>query len=57
VADRLKAFVRDNKIEDHERVFPIGYEASRIMVKKAGELAGIYLRPHDLRLFAFSHPL
>jgi integrase len=49
VADRLKEFVRKNKIEDHERVFPLGYEASRVMVKKAGELAGIYLRPHDLR--------
>ena len=49
VADRLKAFVRENELEDHERVFPICYEASRAMVKKAGELAGIYLRPHDLR--------
>ena len=49
VADRLKAFVRENEFDDHERIFPIGYEASRIMVKKAGELAGIYLRPHDLR--------
>ena len=49
VADRLKAYVRENNINDHERIFPIGYEASRIMVKKAGEIAGIYLRPHDLR--------
>ncbi len=49
VADRLKAFIRENKIEDHDRVFPICYEASRAMVRKAGQLAGIYLRPHDLR--------
>ena len=49
MADRLKAYVRENKINDHERIFPIGYEASRVMVKKAGELAGIYLKPHDLR--------
>jgi integrase/recombinase XerD len=49
VADRLKAFVRENELEGHERVFPICYEASRAMVKKAGELAGLYLRPHDLR--------
>ena len=52
VADRLKAFIHENKIEDHVRVFPICYEASRAMVKKAGELAGIHLRPHDLRRHA-----
>jgi integrase len=49
VADRLKAYVRENNISGRERIFPIGYEATRVMVKKAGELAGIYLRPHDLR--------
>ena len=49
VSDRLKAFVRENTISDHERIFPICYAASRAMVKKAGELVGIYLRPHDLR--------
>ncbi len=52
VANRLKTFIRENKIEDNERIFPICYEASRTMVKKAGELAGIYLRPHDLRRHA-----
>jgi integrase len=41
--------LREYNINDHERIFPIGYEASRIMVKKAGAIAGIYLRPHDLR--------
>jgi len=49
VSDRLKTFVRENKIIDQERIFPICYAASRAMVKKAGELVGIYLRPHDLR--------
>ena len=49
VSDRLKTFVRENKISDDERIFPICYAASRAMVKKAGELVGIYLRPHDLR--------
>ena len=49
VSDRLKTFVRENKISDQERIFPICYAASRAMVKKAGELVGIYLRPHDLR--------
>jgi len=49
VSDRLKTFVRENKISDHERIFPICNAVSRAMVKKAGELVGIYLRPHDLR--------
>ena len=49
VSDRLKTFVRENKISDHERIFPICNAASRAMVKKEGELVGIYLRPHDLR--------
>ena len=32
-----------------ERIFPISYEAARIMVIKAGQAVGIHLRPHDLR--------
>jgi integrase/recombinase XerD len=52
VADRLKAFISEHKIEDNERIFPICYEASRAMVRKAGKLAGIHLRPHDLRRHA-----
>ncbi|MDZ7582099.1 MAG: site-specific integrase [Deltaproteobacteria bacterium] len=31
------------------RIFPISYEAARMMVLKAGKLVGINLRPHDLR--------
>ena len=49
VSDRLKTFVRENTISDHERIFPMCYAASMAIVKKAGELVGIYLRPHDLR--------
>ena len=49
VADRLKAYIRDNDIQPDERIFPICYETARTMVKKAGEKVGIRLRPHDLR--------
>ncbi len=52
VADRLKAFISEHKIEDNERIFPICYEASRAMVRKAGKLVGRHLRPHDLRRHA-----
>jgi integrase len=33
-------------------LFPISYNAARIMVRKAGGLVGIHLRPHDLRRHA-----
>jgi integrase len=49
VADRLQGYIRDKGIQPDELVFPICYEAARAMVKKAGEKAGIHLRPHDLR--------
>jgi integrase/recombinase XerD len=35
-----------------ERLFPISYNAARIVVRKAGRLVGIHLRPHDLRRHA-----
>ena len=53
VADRLKEYIRANKIST--RIFPIGYEAARIIIRKAGLLAGIHLRPHDLRRYAATH--
>jgi len=55
VADRLKGYVRDRGIEPDKRVFPISYPAARIVVKKAGELVGIALRPHDLRRHAATY--
>ena len=52
VADRLKEYIRRQKIDDNDRIFPICYEAARAMVKKAGEMVDIHLRPHDLRRHA-----
>jgi integrase len=52
VADRLKEYVHTGKIKQDKRIFPICYEAARAMVKKAGQLVGIRLRPHDLRRHA-----
>jgi integrase/recombinase XerD len=49
VAERLKAYIRQKGIHPDQRIFPICYEAARAMVKKAGDLVGISLRPHDLR--------
>jgi len=34
--------------DTNDRIFPISYEAARIMVLRAGIMVGIHLRPHDL---------
>jgi len=52
VADRLREHVRSEKIGLNSRIFPICYEAARAVVRKAGYMVGIYLRPHDLRRHA-----
>jgi integrase len=52
VADRLKEYVNESGAGPEQRLFPISYNAARIMVRKAGRLVGIHLRPHDLRRHA-----
>jgi len=55
VADRLKRYIRENEIQSDTRIFPITYAAARIVVKKAGNLVGIHLKPHDLRRHAATY--
>jgi integrase/recombinase XerD len=55
VADRLKDYIKEKDIEPQQRIFPITYNAARIMVQKAGEMVGIHLRPHDLRRFCATY--
>ena len=55
LADRLKDYIREKSIQPWENIFPICYEAARAMVRKAGKLAGIHLRPHDLRRHAATY--
>jgi len=55
IADRLKEYINSKNIEFNQRIFPISYEAARSMVKKAGEMVGIRLRPHDLRRHAATY--
>ena len=52
VAQRLREFIRDRSLKPSERIFPIGYGAARLIVRKAGNLVGIKLNPHDLRRHA-----
>jgi integrase len=52
IADRLKEYIRVQKIAPMQMIFPICYGAARAMVKKAGQVVGIRLTPHDLRRHA-----
>jgi len=52
IADRLKDYIRENGLQPEDRIFPICYETSRSMAKKAGGVVGIHLKPHDLRRHA-----
>lgn len=55
IADRLKEYIREKGIQPFEPIFPICYEAERSMVKKAGDMVGIQLRPHDLTRHAATY--
>jgi len=55
IADRLAEYVRTNGIGPNQRIFPISYETARIVVKRAGNLIGLKLRPHDLRRHAATY--
>jgi len=52
IADRLKDYIRESGIQPEERIFPMCYETARSMTKRAGDVVGIYLKPHDLRRHA-----
>ena len=49
VADRLRDYALHVCNAPGDRIFPISYEAARVMVIKSGNLVGVKLRPHDLR--------
>ena len=55
VADRLSGYIRDNEIKPDDRIFPLTYAAARLIVKKAGSLVGVHVRPHDLRRHAATY--
>ena len=52
---RLNDYIRSNDIAKNARIFPISYVAAWTMVKKAGKLVNIELRPHDLRRHAATY--
>ena len=52
---RLSEYAKANDFDANERIFPISYVAAWSMVKKAGKLVNIELRPHDLRRHAATY--
>jgi integrase len=52
---RLNDYVRINKIGLNDRIFHISYVAAWSMVKKAGNMVAVELRPHDLRRHAATY--
>jgi len=54
VAERLK-YTQSVCKNSYDRIFPISYEAARVIVAKAGRLVNIKLRPHDLRRHAATY--
>ena len=54
-ADRLKDYIGYKGIKPDQRIFPITYPAARAVVKKAGKLVRINLKPHDLRRHAVTY--
>ena len=52
---RLSRYVQAAGIDSHNRIFPISYVAAWSMVKKAGKLVDIELKPHDLRRHAATY--
>jgi integrase len=49
---RLTGYVRTQIIGKNDHIFPISYVAAWSMVRKAGKMVDIELRPHDLRRHA-----
>ena len=49
IAERLREYVRLKDIDSNNRIFPITYPAARMVVKKAGKLLNLDVKPHDLR--------
>jgi len=55
LAERIRSYIRQNGVEPSQRIFPLSYAGARAIVRKAGALVGVHLRPHDLRRHAATY--
>ncbi|MDD2901986.1 MAG: site-specific integrase [Syntrophales bacterium] len=51
----MKDYIKGRALEGDQRIFPISYTAALVMVRKAGILVGVHLRPHELRRHAATY--
>ena len=54
-ASIIKKMFKMKCLGNNERIFPITYGTARDMVRKAGKIVNVLLRPHDLRRFAATY--
>jgi integrase len=55
LSNRLEDYIQMKGLGNNERIFPITYGTARDMVRKAGTIVNVLLRPHDLRRFAATY--
>jgi integrase len=55
LAEKLKEYIRIKGIDSDKRIFPITYPAARMVVKKAGYILNLDIKPHDLRRHAATY--
>ena len=55
IADRLREYISSKNMGNDNRVFPLGYTRARKIVKKAGKIINVNLKPHDLRRHAATY--
>ena len=55
ILGRVSEYVTGNNISTDDRIFPISHVAAWAMVRKAGQLVDIELKPHDLRQHAATY--
>ena len=55
VIDRMRKYVIEKKIDSNAKIFPITYAGARLVVKRAGKIVDIHVRPHDLRRHAATY--
>ena len=55
LSSKIQDYILDKKIGTEDKIFPIGYGAARMMVKRAGDMVDVKIRPHDLRRFAATY--
>jgi len=54
-AERLEKYIREKGIAPEDRIFNLSYSGARFVVKKAGDRAGVNIKPHDFRRHAATY--